>query len=133
MLIAFLFNETTKKSDLACLTGKILCASLRTPCTSFFVSTSLDRPGPILFFGFLHVSSLATILPTLPSLKQRRSTPTTRRNQCRIWREIQMLFRKQQSLVIIRIGQWWYFAPVQRLHIICRKYGLTSDAQRLKI
>ena len=100
----FSFNETTKKSDLACLTGKIYVPRCAPPCTSFFVSTSLDRPGPILCFGFIQVYSLATILPTLPSLKQRRSNPTTRRNQCRIWREIQMLFRKQQPLVIIRIG-----------------------------
>ena len=77
----------TKKRP-ACLTGKMFFARFRPPCFSFFMWHSLDRPGSILFLDLLPVASLATILLTLPSLKQRRSTPTTRRNQCRIWRVV---------------------------------------------
>ena len=77
----------TKKRP-ACLTGKMFGPPRAPPCFSFFMWHSLDRPGSILFLDLLPVASLATILLTLPSLKQRRSTPTTRRNQCRIWRVV---------------------------------------------
>ena len=105
----------TKKRP-ACLTGKMFMRQDAPPCFSFFMWHSLDRPGSILFLDLLPVASLATILLTLPSLKQRRSTPTTRRNQCRIWR---LILRRNFLLLIFGAGSGWYFAPIRIILHIC--------------
>ena len=107
----------TKKRP-ACLTRKMFVRRSPPPCFSFFMWHSLDRPGSILFLGLSHVEPLSTILLTLPSLKQRRSTPTTRRNQCRIWR---LILRRNFLLLIFGAGSGWYFAPIRILHICTDK------------